>query len=82
MEPATAPQYAAAPRQAAEGVAAPDRAGPGAVRAAGAYGFDAPSATGFPADRTEQAGIGPAILTVHLIGSDPAKLIETVRNRL
>ncbi|QHC24459.1 hypothetical protein [Streptomyces sp. GS7] len=82
MEPATAPQYADAPRQAAEEAAAPERAGPGAVRAAEAYGFGAPTAMRFPADRTEHAGIGPAIVNVHPIGPGPAKPIETVRNRL
>jgi len=67
--------YAGNPREAADQVAALERAGLDTVWVAEAYGFDSPTLMGYLAARTETIEIGAAILNVY--SRTPGALAQT-----
>ena len=67
--------YAGNPREAADHVAALERAGLDTVWVAEAYGFDSPTLMGYLAARTETIEIGAAILNVY--SRTPGALAQT-----
>ncbi|MFD5697902.1 LLM class F420-dependent oxidoreductase [Streptomyces lasiicapitis] len=75
MEISTPLAYAGDPREAADAVAALERAGLDAVWVAEAYGFDSPTIMGYLAARTEHMKIGAGILNVY--SRTPALIAQT-----
>ncbi len=67
--------YAGNPREAADQVAALEKAGLDGVWVAEAYGFDAPTLMGYLAARTERVEIGSAILNIY--SRTPGALLQT-----
>ncbi|OEJ34507.1 LLM class flavin-dependent oxidoreductase [Streptomyces subrutilus] len=78
MELSMLPDRVGDAHRAADGAAALESAGLDAVRVAEAWGFDSPTITGCLAARTERLKLGAAIL----VGPEPARPIETVKNWL
>src|ERR1700710_3016648 len=75
MKLSTPLMYNGNPRDAADEVAALERAGLDTVWVAEAYGFDSPTLMGYLAARTETVEIGAAILNVY--SRTPALLAQT-----
>ena len=75
MKLSTVLTYAGNPREAADQVAALERAGLDTVWVAEAYGFDSPTLMGYLAARTETIEIGAAILNVY--SRTPGALAQT-----
>jgi F420-dependent oxidoreductase-like protein len=75
MKLSTPLMYAGNPREAADQVAALEKAGLDGVWVAEAYGFDSPTLMGYLAARTEQVEIGSAILNVY--SRTPGALLQT-----
>ena len=67
--------YAGNPREAADQVAALEKAGLDTVWIAEAYGFDSPTLMGYLAAKTERVEIGSAILNIY--SRTPGTLIQT-----
>ncbi|MEZ5193943.1 MAG: LLM class F420-dependent oxidoreductase [Nocardioides sp.] len=67
--------YSGNPREAADQVAALERAGLDGVWVAEAYGFDAPTLMGYLAAKTERVEIGSAILNIY--SRTPSALLQT-----
>jgi F420-dependent oxidoreductase-like protein len=76
MKLSTTLMYDGNPRDAADQVAAWERAGLDTVWVAEAYGFDSPTLMGYLAARTETVEIGAAILNVY--SRTPGALLQTV----
>ncbi len=75
MKLATMLTYDGNPREAADQVAALERAGLDTVWVAEAYGFDSPTLMGYLAAKTETVNIGSAILNVY--SRTPGALLQT-----
>ncbi|MDP9824234.1 LLM class F420-dependent oxidoreductase [Nocardioides massiliensis] len=75
MKISTMLQYAGNPRDAADQVAAWEKAGLDTVWVAEAYGFDSPTLMGYLAARTETVEIGAAILNIY--SRTPGTLAQT-----
>jgi F420-dependent oxidoreductase-like protein len=75
MKLSTTLAYAGNPRDAADQVAAWEKAGLDTVWVAEAYGFDSPTLMGYLAARTETVEIGAAILNVY--SRTPGALLQT-----
>jgi F420-dependent oxidoreductase-like protein len=75
MKLSTQLMYAGNPREAADQVAALERAGLDTVWVAEAYGFDSPTLMGYLAAKTETVEIGSAILNVY--SRTPGALAQT-----
>jgi F420-dependent oxidoreductase-like protein len=75
MKLSTQLMYAGNPREAADQVAALERAGLDTVWVAEAYGFDSPTLMGYLAAKTETVEIGAAILNVY--SRTPGALAQT-----
>jgi len=75
MKLSTPLTYSGNPREAADKVAALERAGLDTVFVAEAYGFDSPTLMGYLAARTERVEIGAAILNVY--SRTPGALAQT-----
>jgi F420-dependent oxidoreductase-like protein len=75
MKLSTPLTYSGNPREAADQVAALERAGLDTVWVAEAYGFDSPTLMGYLAARTERVEIGAAILNVY--SRTPGALAQT-----
>ena len=67
--------YAGNPREAADQVAALEKAGLDTVWVAEAYGFDSPTLMGYLAAKTETVEIGSAILNIY--SRTPGALLQT-----
>ncbi|MCB0909269.1 MAG: LLM class F420-dependent oxidoreductase [Nocardioidaceae bacterium] len=67
--------YAGNPREAADQVAALEKAGLDTVWVAEAYGFDSPTLMGYLAAKTERVEIGSAILNIY--SRTPSALLQT-----
>jgi F420-dependent oxidoreductase-like protein len=75
MKLSTPLMYAGNPREAADQVAALEKAGLDGVWVAEAYGFDSPTLMGYLAARTERVEIGSAILNIY--SRTPSALLQT-----
>ncbi len=75
MKLSTQLSYSGNPREAADGVAALERAGLDTVFVAEAYGFDSPTLMGYLAARTERVEIAAGILNVY--SRTPGTLAQT-----
>jgi len=75
MKLSTPLMYAGNPREAADQVAALEKAGLDTVWVAEAYGFDSPTLMGYLAAKTETIEIGAAILNVY--SRTPSALLQT-----
>ena len=75
MKLSTQLMYAGNPREAADQVAALEKAGLDTVWVAEAYGFDSPTLMGYLAAKTETVEIGAAILNVY--SRTPGALAQT-----